>query len=114
MGSFLRAKAVTIRQTSGHDVFRMGNGVTAPAVISKIEPEYTEEARLAKYQGAVVVSTEIGPDGVAQSMKVIRGLGLGLDEQAVKAISQWKFKPGTKDGQPVAVTATIEVNFRLL
>jgi TonB family protein len=108
------AKAVTIRQTSGHDVFRMGNGVTAPAVISKIEPEYTEEARLAKYQGTVVVSTEIGPAGVAQSMKVIRGLGLGLDEQAVKAISQWKFKPGTKDGQPVAVTATIEMNFRLL
>jgi TonB family protein len=108
------AKAVTIRQASGPNVFRMGNGVTAPAVISKVEPEYTEEARLAKYQGTVVVSTEIGPDGVAQSMKVIRGLGLGLDEQAVKAISQWKFKPGTKDGQPVAVTATIEVNFRLL
>jgi TonB family protein len=108
------AKAVTIRQASGSNVFRVGNGVTAPAVISKAEPEYTEEARLAKYQGTVVVSTEIGPDGVAQSMKVIRGLGLGLDEQAVKAISQWKFKPGTKDGQPVPVTATIEVNFRLI
>jgi TonB family protein len=107
-------KAVTIRQAAGPNVFRVGNGVTAPAVLSKVEPEYTEEARLAKYQGTVVVSTEIGPDGIAQGMKVIRGLGLGLDEQAVKAISQWKFKPGAKDGQPVPVMATIEVNFRLL
>jgi len=47
-------------------------------------------------------------------MKVVRGLGLGLDEKALQAISQWKFRPGAKDGQPVAVMATIEVNFRLL
>jgi TonB family protein len=57
---------------------------------------------------------EIGQDGIARNMKVVRGLGLGLDERALQAISQWHFKPGTKDGQPVTVMATIEVNFRLL
>ncbi|MBV9507733.1 MAG: TonB family protein [Acidobacteriia bacterium] len=91
-----------------------GNGVTPPALLQKIEPEYTEEARLAKYQGTVVVAVVVGTDGTAQNMRVIRSLGLGLDEKAMEAISQWKFKPGTKDGQPVQVAATIEVNFRLL
>jgi TonB family protein len=75
---------------------------------------YSEEARAARYQGTVVVATTIGTDGTAQNMQVIRGLGLGLDEKALQAISQWKFQPGTKEGQPVPVMATIEVNFRLL
>jgi len=108
------SRAVTIRQAGGSSAFRVGDGVMPPALLSKVEPEYTEEARLAKYQGTVIVSVAIGTDGAAQSMKVVRGLGLGLDEQAIKAISQWKFKPGTKDGQSVPVMATIEVNFRLL
>ncbi len=107
-------RGLTIRKRAGAAAYRVGNGVTPPSVLFKVEPTYTEEARLAKYQGTVVVSTEIGEDGTPQSMQVVRGLGLGLDEQAIKAISQWKFKPGSKDGQPVPVTATIEVNFRLL
>lgn len=93
---------------------RVGGGVTAPKLLYKVEPRYTEEARLAKYQGVVVVAANIGTDGTAQSMSVVSGLGLGLDEEALKAISQWKFQPGAKDGQPVAVQAVIEVNFRLL
>jgi len=87
---------------------------TAPRPIHSPEPEYSEEARLAKYQGTVVVAVKIGVDGTAQDMRVIRGLGLGLDEKALQAISQWYFKPGAKDGEPVTVMATIEVNFRLL
>ena len=113
----LGAQAVTVRRSATvSTVFRMGNmiGLTPPRLSFKVEPQYTEEARLAKYQGTVVVAVDIAPDGTAQNMKVVRGLGLGLEEQALKAISQWLFKPGTKDGQPVAVKATIEVNFRLL
>ena len=94
-------------------VYRVGGGVTAPSLLSKIEPEYTEAARAARYQGTVLIFVEVGPDGYAHNMKVMRGLGLGLDERAIDAISQWKFKPGIKDGQPVTVAATIEVNFRL-
>ncbi len=107
------AQTVAVRRGSQVTALRMGGGVTPPKLLFKVEPEYTEEARLAKYQGTVVVSTDIGTDGIAQSMRVIRGLGLGLDEQALKAISQWKFQPGTKDGGVVPVQATIEVNFRL-
>ena len=110
----LGAQAVAVRRGSAATAFRVGNGVTPPKLVSKVEPEYTEEARLAKYQGTVTVSTEIGTDGLAQDLRVVRGLGLGLDEQALKAIAQWKFQPGARDGQPVPVQATIEVNFRLL
>jgi TonB family protein len=102
------------RQRAGLAAVRVGNGVTAPALLEKVEPEYSEEARAAKYQGTVVVAVTIDTDGTAQDMKIVRGLGLGLDEKALQAISQWKFKSGARDGQPVPVMATIEVNFRLL
>lgn len=98
----------------GSTAYRIGNGVTAPAVIFKVEPEYTDEARAAHLQGTESISLEIGPDGVARELRVIRGVGLGLDEKGIEAIRQWRFKPGTKDGQSVTVSATIEVNRRLL
>jgi protein TonB len=69
--------------------------------------------RAAKYQGTVLLYIEIDPNGNATNIKVQRSLGLGLDEKAVEAVSKWKFKPGMKDGAPVTVAATIEVNFRL-
>ena len=89
-------------------------GISAPTLLRKVEPEYSEAARAAKYQGTVVLYIEVEPDGVARNIRVIRGLGLGLDEKAIEAIRQWKFKPGMKDGQPVTVAATVEVNFRLM
>jgi TonB family protein len=92
----------------------VGAGVTAPVLLYKKEPEYTEEARKAKYSGAVSLSIEIDPSGHATNIQVRRSLGLGLDEKAIEAVRQWKFKPGTKDGNPVTVSATIEVNFRTL
>jgi protein TonB len=61
-----------------------------------------------------VVSVEVGADGLAHNTQVVKGMGLGLDEQALTAIEQWRFEPGMKDGAPVNVLATIEVNFRLL
>jgi TonB family protein len=98
----------------GGGVFKVGGGVTAPTLLYKVEPEYSEEARKAKYQGTVVLYVEVDTTGRAVNPKVIRSLGLGLDEKAVEAVRKWKFKPGSKDGRPVTVIATIEVNFRLL
>ena len=98
----------------GGGVFRVGGGVSAPVLLYKKEPEYSEEARKAKYQGTVVLYVEVDPSGKAVNMRVVRSLGLGLDEKAMEAVKRWKFKPGAKDGKPVTVAATIEVNFRLL
>jgi TonB family protein len=107
----LMAKNVPASSTTVHKV---GGGVTPPTLISKAEPAYSEEARAAKFQGTSVVYVEIGPDGTPGNMRIVRWLGLGLDERAIEAISQWRFKPGMMDGQPVTVSATVEVNFRLL
>ena len=79
-----------------------------------MEPEYTEEARIAKYDGTVLLSVEIVADGIVGNINVGGGLGLGLDQKAVEAVGQWRFKPGTENGQAVKVAAQIEVNFRLL
>jgi periplasmic protein TonB len=62
----------------------------------------------------VLLFVEIGADGIVGNINVVRGLGLGLDQKAVKAVSQWRFLPGTENGQAVKVAAQIEVNFRLL
>ena len=98
---------------AGPGAVRAGGAVSAPRVLQKVEPEYSELARVAKYQGTVLLYVEIEPDGVAHNIQVTRGLGLGLDEEAEDAVGQWKFSPGSKDGQPVTVAATIEINFRL-
>jgi len=98
----------------GGGVFRVGGGVTAPSLLFKVEPEYSEEARKAKYQGTVLLYVEVDPSGKATNMRVLHSLGLGLDEKAMEAVKKWKFKPGLKDGKPVTVQAQIEVNFRLL
>jgi TonB family protein len=95
-------------------VHRVGPGVTAPLLLQKTEPVYSEEARKAKLQGTVVLYVQIDPTGKAINMRVLRSLGMGLDEMAMEAIKKWKFRPGTKGGKPVTVEAQIEVNFRLL
>jgi len=69
---------------------------------------------VAQYQGTVVLYVEIGTDGMAHNIQVLRSLGMGLDDQAIDAVIQWQFKQGTRNGVPVPVAATIEVNFRLL
>ena len=100
--------------TKSADVYRIGGGVTAPSLLQKVEPQYSDEARVAALTGSVMVYVEVGTDGLAHNIRVVQGLGLGLDENAVDAISQWRFQPGTKDGAPVTVAANIEVNFRLM
>jgi len=98
----------------GGGVYRIGGGVSAPTLTYKVEPEYSEEARKAKHQGTVVLYVVVDAKGVPQNVRVVRAIGLGLDEKAIEAVNKWRFKPGLKDGAPVAVAATIEVNFRLL
>jgi TonB family protein len=98
----------------GGGAYRIGGGVSAPSVLSKVEPEYSEEARKAKWQGTVILQLVVDEHGLPQQMKVSRSLGLGLDQKALEAVAKWKFRPGMKDGRPVPVVATIEVNFRLL
>jgi TonB family protein len=107
-------KSIAAKPAFDASVYKIGPGISAPAPLTKIDPVYTEQARVAQLQGTVLVSVEIGTDGLAHNTQVVRGLGLGLDEKAVEAIQQWIFKPGMKDGQPVPVMASIEVNFRLL
>jgi periplasmic protein TonB len=98
----------------GGGVFRVGGGVTSPIVVSKVDPEYSEEARRAKFSGAVLLSIVVDTEGRARNIHVSRSLGMGLDEKAIEAVEKWKFKPGLLNGRPVNVQATIEVNFRLL
>jgi TonB family protein len=95
-------------------VFRPGNGVSIPKAIKKPEPEYSEEARLKKVNGQVTLSAIIGVNGRVTDIQVDKPLGYGLDEKAIQAVSQWRFEPAQKDGKPVAILATIMVNFTLL
>lgn len=98
---------------TGGDFYLEGNGVTAPRAIYDPEPEFSDEARVAKYQGVVVVLAVIGPDGHPRNLQVARSLGMGLDEKAIEAVRTWRFEPGTKDGHPVAVQIAVEVDFHL-
>jgi periplasmic protein TonB len=98
----------------GGGAYRIGGGVSAPIPIFQPEPEYSEEARKAKWQGTVMLSLVVDENGKAVGIKVTKSLGLGLDEKAIEAVQKWRFKPGTKDGKPVPVIASVEVNFRLL
>jgi TonB family protein len=95
-------------------VYRAGSGVSNPVPTYRPEPKYSEEARKAKWQGAVLLSLVVDATGTPTSIKIVRPLGLGLDEKAIEAVQQWQFKPGMKDGAPVPVQAQIEVTFRLL
>jgi TonB family protein len=85
-----------------------------PQLMVKFEPEYSEEARKAKYQGTVILNVEVDSTGRVTDARVVHSLGLGLDEKAMEAVRKWRFKPGEKDGQPVTMHAEVEVNFRLL
>jgi len=93
---------------------RRGRGVTPPQLLYKVEPEFSEEARKAKYQGVVLLSIEVDASGNVRDVRVLRGLGLGLDEKAIEAVSRWRFRPGLFDGHPVATEATVQVTFQLL
>jgi TonB family protein len=106
-----RAKQ-TVPETAG--VYHVGRDVSAPSIRSKAEPAYSEEARKNKLQGTVQLSLVIDATGTPTQIAVLRPLGLGLDENAIEAVSHWKFSPGMRNGAPVAIQTQVEVAFRLL
>lgn len=99
---------------AGGGVYRVGGGISAPIAINAPEAEFSDEARRAKYQGVCLVSLIVDAQGNPQNPRVVRPLGMGLDEKALEAVRQYKFKPALKDGRtPVPVMITVEINFRL-
>jgi len=87
--------------------------VTPPSVLKRVEPQYTEAARRARCEGTVVLEAIVKSEGTVDILRVVRGLGFGLDESAVETLKQWQFKPGMRDGIPVDVAINIEVHFNL-
>lgn len=98
---------------TGGGVYHVGGGVSAPSVIYSVDPEYSDEARRAKYTGIVMVSLIVDTQGLPQHVHVVRQLGMGLDEKAVEAVRQYKFKPAMFQGKAVPVEVNIEVNFQI-
>jgi periplasmic protein TonB len=90
---------------------RVGGSVSAPVLVYSISPEYTEEARIEKRSGNVLVNLWVDTNGNPSHVHTLRGVGLGLDEKAVEAVKQYKFKPALKKGEPVLVEINVEVNF---
>jgi len=99
----------------GGGLRRVGDGVTAPKVIYSVEAEFSDEARRAKYEGIVTISLIVDAQGNPQNVHVAHALGMGLDEKAIEAVKQYRFKPAIdqKTGKPVPVQINFEVNFRL-
>jgi TonB family protein len=95
------------------DVVDPGPGVTLPTVVREVHPEYTPEAQAQRIEGTVLLVAVVLTNGAVDSITVDRSLDMGLDRQAVNALKQWEFKPGEKDGKPVAVRIHVLMNFTL-
>jgi TonB family protein len=89
-------------------------GFTPPVLISRTNPQYTAAARKAKIEGTVAITMVVDAEGNVRDPRIVKSLRPDLDQKAIEAVSQWKFRPGEKDGKPVAVASTIQINFRLL
>ncbi len=98
---------------TGGGIFHVGGGVSPPRQIYAPEPEFSEEARKAKYQGVCTLGLVVGTDGRPSNIRVLSSLGMGLDEKAIEAVRTWKFEPAMKDGHPVRVEIAVEVDFHL-
>jgi TonB family protein len=106
-------KNVEERDEAARVPLQVGGGVSAPRAIYSPEPEFSKAARKAGYQGICVLSLIVGDDGKPRDISVVRKLGMQLDEKAVEAVSNWRFEPAQKNGQPVAVQIQVEVSFHL-
>jgi TonB family protein len=107
------AFAQTASDTGADKIYKVGDGVSPPVPVHSPDPKYSKEAQHAKYQGICVLWLVVGADGLPRNIKVSRTLGYGLDEKAIEAVKKWRFKPATKDGKPVAVEVSVQVNFHL-
>ena len=115
-GSVVGASLIAVQgQHSQETIYEPGNGVTLPVVVSEIRPVYTERAKEAKIQGTVTMNCVVRRDGRVDDITVIESLDAeyGLDDAAVEALRRWEFKPGTRDGTPVAVRVTVQMKFTL-
>ncbi|MBZ5723818.1 MAG: TonB family protein, partial [Acidobacteriia bacterium] len=112
------AAEVSPRRADAEPALKIGRSaegeIVPPKLLEKVEPVYTQEAKAAKLAGTMRVYVEIATDGRAYNMRIVQGLGLGLEDAAVDAISQWRFQPATRDGIPVPAQATVEINWRLM
>src|SRR5207253_2124953 len=99
----------------GGGIYHPGNGVTWPSVIKEVKPQYTSDAMRAKVQGKVVLQCVVKADGTIGDVEVIRSLDptFGLDQEAIKAAKQWRFRPSMRLGEPVAVQVNIELEFSI-
>jgi periplasmic protein TonB len=97
----------------GGGVYKVGGGISAPQPVSTPDPEYTQEARNAKTEGTCILWMIVDQQGHPRDIRVVRGLGFGLDARAIEAVKQWRFQPALKDGQPVNVQISVEVGFHL-
>ena len=100
---------------TGGGAYRPGNGVAMPEVLNEVKPSYTADAMRNKVQGIVMVEAVVLPDGTVGQVRVVRSLDqtFGLDQEAIKAVRRWRFRPGTRLGQPVPVLVEIELTFTL-
>ena len=95
------------------EVFHVGGSITPPRTVYSPEPQYTEQARKANLQGTCTLGLIVEKDGHPRNIRVLKGIGMGLDENAIEAVKTWKFEPAIKDGQPVRVEIAVEVSFHL-
>src|SRR5439155_25779194 len=99
----------------GDGVYQIGNGVTRPIEVRKGVPQYTSDAMRARIQGSVIVECVVQPNGLCSDIRVVRSLepSFGLNDEAMKAARQWRFRPGTRMGEPVPVVVNLGVEFVL-
>jgi TonB family protein len=110
----VREAAASLADANLGEAAGAGAGVRPPEIVENSEPEYTEEARIARHEGTVLLQADVSATGEVKNVTLLRSLGLGLDERAVEAVKRWRFKPARRGRQEVAFRATFEVNFRLL
>jgi len=94
-------------------IYQGKGGITVPRALYAPDPEYSEDARKAKYQGPAIVGLTVGGDGLPYDVGVLQALGKGLDEKSIEAVKHWKFEPGVKDGRTVLIRLSVETEFRL-
>jgi periplasmic protein TonB len=111
--AFVLAAVASVTVAAQRQVYDPGNGVTVPTIVKEVKPTYTQQAKAKKIQGLVRLQAVIEDDGSVGEVVVLRSLDSELDQQAIVALKQWEFKPGTRDGKPVPVRFTCELTFTL-
>jgi TonB family protein len=113
LAAFAIATVLSVAALAQPQVYDPGNGVTLPTIVKEVKPTYTENAKAKKIQGAVLLRAVVQDGGRVGDVAVLRSLDSELDQQAISALKQWEFKPGTRQGKPVAVRFPCELTFTL-